>query len=135
MRKRFYSQLFFVQRMLLVIIIVFKTSYGVQSCLLQIVMMTYFSYLLSVKPYQTKMDAFPDILNEVFIISTMILQLCVSPWQTDNLIRYQTGQSYTALIGLFFLLNFGSIFLRITISWCRKLRLKHRRKIENKKRK
>jgi hypothetical protein len=68
--------------------------------------------------------ALPDILNEIFLILAVMLMICLSPWQIDNMLRYQTGHALAALIGLFFALNFGVIFFRLGSDIIKKIFLK-----------
>ena len=90
-------------------------------------------YLLGVRPYLTIQGALPDILNEVFLILAVVLLICLSPWQTDNMIRYSTGHALTALIGFFFMLNFGVIFFRLASDTYKKACLKKYKKQIQKK--
>ena len=122
--SRLYSQLFFLQRSALALIVCFKLDFGFQACLLQITILMHTIYLLAVRPYQTNEGAIPDILNEIFLIISVVLLICLSPWQTDNMVRYQTGHALTALVGLFLILNFGVIILKLGSDMYRKACLK-----------
>ena len=122
--SRLYSQLFFVQRSALALIVCFKLDFGIQACLLQLTILMHTIYLLAVRPYQTLEGALPDILNEIFLITSVMLLICLSPWQTDNMVRYQTGHALTALIVLFLTLNFGVIIMKLGSDMYRKASIK-----------
>lgn len=55
-----YACFFYLQRSLIIGILIFKFSFGVQMALLQISVLANALFLFTTRPYQSEQDAFPD---------------------------------------------------------------------------
>lgn len=66
--KIVFGTMFYIQRSLIIIIIVVKIDYGVQFGLLQLLLMTNALYIFSSSPYHDFCDGKPDYLNTVLLL-------------------------------------------------------------------
>ncbi len=67
-------------------------------------------YLLFVHPYKHIELAHADILNDLGLLTLQILQVGLSPFNTDPLTRYNFGLVYDGGVILLFALNILIIF-------------------------
>ncbi len=101
--------MFFVQRILIVIIMVVTTDFGLQWSLTQMVLLVNAVYLFETAPYFEPIDSIPDYFNMVVVILLSILQTTCSAWASNASIRYYNGMAFDCLLGLSFVMNFGFV--------------------------
>ncbi len=100
-RKRvFYGAMYYIQRVLVVLVIAFKMSFGLQWVLIQIVLMLNTSYLFRVSPYALWSDGRVDYFNTILLLTTEVLFVLVTPFVTDTTLRYQYGIYFDVYIGI-----------------------------------
>jgi len=103
--KLMYTVCFYVQRTLIVIILAARGNFGIQTILIQFVLLLNAGYLFSVRPYRYSIDALTDKLNTIAIIVLQSFYLATSNWVTDVKTRFYFGTVYDGLIVVMFSVN------------------------------
>ena len=103
--KVLYGVIFFLQRILLVLILAISYDFGVQWQLSQVVLLLHTSYLLAVKPYRESTNATLDWINCCFVLIINVLITTCSAWNPDSRSRFSYGIVFDVLVGKHFLVN------------------------------
>ncbi len=103
--KVLYGVIFFLQRILLVLILAISCDFGVQWELSQVVLLLHTTYLLAVKPYWESTNATLDWINCCFLLIVNVLIATCSAWNPDSRSRFTYGIVFDVLVGKHFLVN------------------------------
>jgi len=100
-----FGLIFFVQRSLCIAVLSYKISFGVQAIVLQIILVSYASYIFAIRPFKLRQDSVLDILNCVMLIGAQVFQLLLSEWLTDLNLKNKLGMAFDAYMILCFFIN------------------------------
>ena len=100
-----YSLCFYMQRTLIIVILATNTNFGVQTVLIQTILIINAAILYTNRPYLLQCDSMPEDLNTFALLVLQEFQLLLSTWVDDPTVRFQYGIVYDSLIILLFLLN------------------------------
>ncbi len=108
--------IFFLQRCLLVILLVIKFDFSIQWNLCQLVLLLNTAYLLTAKPYLDPDNATLDYINCFFLIVICVLISTYSAWNTDTYDRFFYGILFDAIVGLQFIVNMVYVLNQVVTS-------------------
>lgn len=104
-----YGQVFFYQRVCIVVALVFIDPYALQFIVVQHLILAKLVYLASVKPYLTLGDSLPDLANEILLLIIHLSQVWISPLITNDSDRYEAGKVFGYLLVAIFVFNIGLV--------------------------
>lgn len=104
-RKTFYGAIFFIQRILIVLVIAFKPVFSIQFIFIQIILIGKIIYQVSARPYTLWSDARVDFYNSVLLLATEVAFVLNTPFVPDTAVRYQYGIFFDVLIGAVLVCN------------------------------
>jgi hypothetical protein len=104
--KLLYGLIFYLQRLLIVLAVVFVETFCYQFIIIQVCLMLKPLYLCHYRPYLTRLDLISDFSNDLLLVSVHILQVILTLYTFDDENRYSFGWSYNYIIVTIFAFNF-----------------------------
>ena len=118
--KVLFGMMFFVQRLLLVPVLAFKSSFSLQWQLSQAVLLINTAYILTVKPYSETSASLLDMINCSFLLIICVTTATNSDWNTNASERFRYGMGFDCVIGLQFIVNILFAIGQLSVSLSRK---------------
>jgi hypothetical protein len=108
-RRLFYGQVFFWQRALIIVTVIFVDKQVLQALLLQGLLMAKACYFAAHRPFRSFDEGLSDGLNDIFLVLLHGLQFTISPYVAKDAERFTFGKYFN--VGVYTMLALNGLLV------------------------